>query len=65
VASLALLGSVVFSAPSANSTICFVVVAGILLLGRTTEPWWPCNNLNRCAAILYTVYFLISPSGVV
>ena len=58
VASLALLGSVIFSAPSANSTICFVVVTGILLLGR---------HLNSVAVqqpeplrtILYTLYFLI------
>jgi len=34
VVSLVLLGSVVFTAPSSNATICFVVVAGILLLGR-------------------------------
>ena len=33
VIALVLLGSVVFAAPSSNSTISFVVVAGILLLG--------------------------------
>lgn len=33
VISLALLGSVVFSAPSANATICFTVVVGILVVG--------------------------------
>ncbi len=33
VVSMALLGSVVFSAPSANATICFIVVAGILVVG--------------------------------
>jgi ABC-type transport system involved in multi-copper enzyme maturation permease subunit len=37
VVSLALLGSVVFSAPSANATICFSVVAGILLVGAYLE----------------------------
>src|ERR1043165_7645663 len=31
---LALLGSVVFAAPSSNATICLVVIVGILLLGR-------------------------------
>jgi len=34
VIAMTLLGSLVFSAPSANTTICFVVVAFILLLGR-------------------------------
>lgn len=58
VVSLVLLGSVVFSAPSANATICFVVVLGILMLG---------GYLNQVAlrlaeprhTILYTIYFLI------
>ena len=34
VIAMTLLGSLVFSAPSANTTICFIVVAFILLLGR-------------------------------
>jgi ABC-type transport system involved in multi-copper enzyme maturation permease subunit len=58
VVALVLLGSVVFSAPSANATICLVVVAGILLLGR---------NLNQLAlqqpepmrTVVYALYFLI------
>lgn len=58
VVALVLLGSVVFSAPSANATICFVVVLGILLLGR---------HLGKAAlqqpepmkSIVYTLYFLI------
>jgi ABC-type transport system involved in multi-copper enzyme maturation permease subunit len=58
VIALVLLGSVVFSAPSANATICFVVVFGILFMGR---------HLNKIAlqqpepvkSIFYTVYFLI------
>jgi hypothetical protein len=53
-----LFGSIVFSAPSANATICFVVVVGILLIGR---------HLNKVAlqqpdpvqTIIYFVYFLI------
>ncbi|PWU07986.1 MAG: hypothetical protein C5B50_30465 [Verrucomicrobia bacterium] len=55
---LALLGSIVFAAPSSNSTICFVVVGGILFLGghlgqvamHLTEPG---------RTIVYAVYFLI------
>lgn len=55
---MALLGSVVFAAPSSNATILFVVVFGILLLGR---------HLNSVAlqqpeparTIVYSLYFLI------
>jgi ABC-type transport system involved in multi-copper enzyme maturation permease subunit len=58
VIALALLGSIVFAAPSSNSTICFVVVIGILLVG---------GHLNQVAlrqaepvrTIVYTLYFLI------
>jgi ABC-type transport system involved in multi-copper enzyme maturation permease subunit len=58
VIAMVLLGSVIFSAPSANATICIVVVLGILLLGR---------HLNKVAlqqsdpleTIIYIVYFLI------
>jgi ABC-type transport system involved in multi-copper enzyme maturation permease subunit len=34
VVALALLGSLVFAAPSSNSTICFVIIGGILFVGR-------------------------------
>lgn len=55
---LTLLGSIVFSAPSANATIVFIVALSILLVGR---------HLNKVAlglpepahSLLYTVYFLI------
>jgi ABC-type transport system involved in multi-copper enzyme maturation permease subunit len=58
VVALVLLGSVVFTAPSANGTICFIVVIGILLLGR---------YLNKIAlrepeplrTIVYALYFFI------
>jgi ABC-type transport system involved in multi-copper enzyme maturation permease subunit len=58
VVALVLLGSVLFSAPSANITICFCVVLGILLLG---------GHLNQVAlrqseplgTVTYTVYYLI------
>ena len=58
VIAIVLFGSVVFSAPSANATICFVAVVGILLIGR---------HLNKVAlqqpeplqTITYVVYFLI------
>jgi ABC-type transport system involved in multi-copper enzyme maturation permease subunit len=58
VVAFVLLGSVFFSAPSANATISFVFVLGILLLGR---------YLNQVAlqqpeplrSIVYGLYFLI------
>jgi ABC-type transport system involved in multi-copper enzyme maturation permease subunit len=53
-----LLGSVVFAAPSSNATISFIVVLGILFVGR---------YLNQVAlqepeplkTLVYTLYFLI------
>jgi ABC-type transport system involved in multi-copper enzyme maturation permease subunit len=58
VIALALLGSILFSASSANTTICFIVVVGILLVG---------GHLNTVAlqlseptsTLLYAVYFAI------
>jgi Cu-processing system permease protein len=58
VVALALLGSLVFAAPSSNATICFVAVAGILLVGK---------YLDRVAislpepsySIVYAVYYAI------
>lgn len=58
VTAMVLAGSLVFAAPSSNSTICFVVSAGILLLGRHL------NSVARqmaepSASILYVIYFAI------
>lgn len=58
VVAMALLGSIVFAAPSSNSTICFVIVIGILLIG---------GNLDRVVlhqpeplrSIGYAIYYLI------
>jgi ABC-type transport system involved in multi-copper enzyme maturation permease subunit len=58
VIALSLLGSIVTAAPSSTTTICFITVAGILLVG---------GNLNTVAlhhaqplqTIFYTIYFLI------
>jgi len=58
VIALTLLGSLVFAAPSSTGTICFVIVSGILLLGR---------HLNKVAlhlpeprrSILYSLYYSI------
>jgi hypothetical protein len=58
VVALTLLGSLILSAPSSNSTICFVIVATILTIGR---------YLNVVAlaqpepfrSIIYTFYFAV------
>ena len=58
VVAFVLLGSIVFAAPSSNATISFIVVLGILLLGR---------HLNQVAlqqpeplcSIVYGLYYLI------
>ena len=58
VVALALLGSVVFAAPSSNATICFIVVLGILFAG---------GHLNGVALqipgfrgqLVYAIYFAI------
>jgi ABC-type transport system involved in multi-copper enzyme maturation permease subunit len=58
VVALALAGSIVFAAPSSNATICFVVSAGILLVGR---------HLNKVAlslpepsqSLVYAFYFAL------
>jgi Cu-processing system permease protein len=34
IVALSLLGSLVFAAPSSNSTICFVIIGGVLFVGR-------------------------------
>lgn len=58
VIAMSLLGSLVFAAPSSNSTICFVVVGGLWLLAR---------HLNKVAlqfgepisSIIYFIYFIV------
>jgi Cu-processing system permease protein len=59
VVGMALLGSVVFTAPSSNATICFVIVVGIFVLG---------GHLHRLAgtqtgllATLTTVIYFVIP----
>ena len=58
VIAIVLLGSVLFSAVSANATICFILVLGIIFIGR---------HLNKVAlqlsepvrSIIYSIYFAI------
>lgn len=58
VIALVLLGSVVFSAPSANATICLVAVFGILLLGRHLGKV-ALQQEEPARTLLYTFYFLV------
>lgn len=58
VVALVLLGSVVFTAPSSNATICFVIVVGILLLGRHLNVV-ALRQAEPARTVLYTIYFLI------
>jgi Cu-processing system permease protein len=58
VIAITLLGSVVFSAPSANVTICFIVVAGILFLAEHLNVI-ALRNAEPAQSIIYTVYYLV------
>ncbi|MGC9941793.1 MAG: ABC transporter permease subunit [Verrucomicrobiota bacterium] len=58
VVAMALLGSLVFAAPSSNSTICFVVVGGILLVGRHLDQVAiPMAEPSR--SIILAIYYVI------
>jgi ABC-type transport system involved in multi-copper enzyme maturation permease subunit len=58
VVALSLLGSLVFAAPSSNSTICFVIVATILGVGRYLDAV-ALSMAEPFRSILYAVYFAI------
>ncbi|HTB83507.1 MAG TPA: ABC transporter permease subunit [Candidatus Sulfotelmatobacter sp.] len=58
IVAMSLLGSLVFAAPSSNSTICFVIIGGILFVGR---------HLDQVAASMHeplrtvvnTLYYIV------
>jgi ABC-type transport system involved in multi-copper enzyme maturation permease subunit len=58
VVALSLLGSLVFAAPSSNSTICFVIVATILCVGRYLDAV-ALSLAEPFRSIIYAVYFAI------
>ena len=58
VVALVLLGSVIFAAPSSNATISFIVVLGILLLGRYLNQV-ALQQAEPLRSIVYGLYFLI------
>jgi hypothetical protein len=58
VVAFVLLGSVVFTAPSSNATISFIVVLGILFLGRYLNQV-ALQQAEPVKTLVYTLYFLI------
>jgi ABC-type transport system involved in multi-copper enzyme maturation permease subunit len=58
IVALTLFGSLVFAAPSSNSTICFIIAAGILFVGRYLgKVALQMHEPGR--SIVYTVYYAI------
>jgi ABC-type transport system involved in multi-copper enzyme maturation permease subunit len=58
VVALTLLGSLVFAAPSSNSTICFVVVAAILCVGRYLD-MIALSMAEPGRSIIYSIYYTV------
>jgi ABC-type transport system involved in multi-copper enzyme maturation permease subunit len=58
VIAMTLLGSLVFAAPSSNATICFVVVAAILCVGRYLDEV-ALKLVEPLRSVFYAVYFSI------
>jgi len=58
VIAMTLLGSLVFAAPSSNSTICFVVVGAILCVGRYLDEI-ALSQAEPFRSMLYAVYYAI------
>jgi Cu-processing system permease protein len=58
IVSLALLGSLVFAAPSSNSTICFIIAAGILFVGRYLDVV-ALRMQEPGRSIVYALYYAI------
>jgi ABC-type transport system involved in multi-copper enzyme maturation permease subunit len=56
VIALTLLGSLIFAAPSSNSTICFVVVAGIMCVGRYLDSV-ALSLSEPSRSIVYSIYY--------
>jgi ABC-type transport system involved in multi-copper enzyme maturation permease subunit len=58
VVALTLLGSLIFAAPSSNSTICFVIVAAILCIGRYLDAV-ALSLKEPLRSVVYAIYFMI------
>jgi Cu-processing system permease protein len=58
IVAMSLLGSLVFAAPSSNSTICFIIAAGILFVGRYLDKV-ALQLKEPASSIVYGVYYAI------
>src|SRR5580698_3242881 len=58
VVALSLLGSLVFAAPSSNSTICFAIITTILCLGRYLDKV-ALSFQEPGSSIIYSIYYAI------
>jgi ABC-type transport system involved in multi-copper enzyme maturation permease subunit len=58
IVAMTLLGSLVFAAPSSNATICFVVVGGILFVGRHLDQV-AITLQDPFRTVVYSIYFAI------
>jgi len=58
VIAMTLLGSIILAAPSSASTICFVIVVGILVIGSHLNTF-ALQQSQPAQSILYALYFLI------
>ena len=58
VVGLVLLGSIVFTAPSSNATICFVITVGLLLIGGHLDDV-SVQQSEPLRTIVYAIYFLV------
>ena len=58
VVAMVLLGSLVFAAPSSNNTICFVIIVGILFVGRHLDQV-ALTLREPLRTVVYSIYFVI------
>ena len=58
VVAMVLLGSLVFAAPSSNYTICFVIIVGILFVGRHLDQV-ALTLREPLRTVVYSIYFVI------
>jgi ABC-type transport system involved in multi-copper enzyme maturation permease subunit len=58
IVAFALLGSLIFAAPSSNATICFVVIGGILFVARHLDQV-ALTLREPVRTIVYSLYFII------
>ncbi|HXC36270.1 MAG TPA: ABC transporter permease subunit [Candidatus Acidoferrales bacterium] len=60
IVAMSLLGSLVFAAPSSNSTICFSIVAAILCIGRYLD-LFAVRMQEPGRSLVYSIYYALPP----